>query len=65
MKSTEHHSTGPDPKTEETLFAGTEPAIGDVLGGRFLLRKALGRGATGTVFAALDTSVGQKIAMSS
>jgi len=36
---------------------------GDTLGGRFLLRQVLGSGGTGTVFAALDTAVGQKVAI--
>ena len=37
--------------------------IGDTLGDRFLLRKIIGYGATGTVFSALDTTVGQKVAI--
>ncbi len=36
---------------------------GDTLAGRFLLRGILGYGATGTVFSALDRSVGQKVAI--
>ena len=36
---------------------------GDTLAGRFLLREILGYGATGTVFSALDRSVGQKVAI--
>ncbi|MEN8165474.1 MAG: serine/threonine-protein kinase, partial [Acidobacteriota bacterium] len=33
------------------------------LAGRFLIKERLGSGATGTVFAALDTTVGQKVAV--
>ena len=36
---------------------------GDTLADRFLLREILGHGATGTVFSALDRSVGQKVAI--
>ncbi len=38
-------------------------APGDTLAGRFVLREILGYGATGTVFSALDRSVGQKVAI--
>jgi len=34
-----------------------------MLGNRFVLRDLLGRGAAGTVFSALDTAVGQKVAI--
>jgi len=36
---------------------------GLLLGNRFVLRDMLGRGAAGTVFSALDTTVGQKVAI--
>ena len=36
---------------------------GDTLAGRFLLHHVIGHGATGTVFAALDRTVGQKVAI--
>ncbi len=39
------------------------PRVGDTLGGRFVLREVLGFGGTGTVFSALDTAVGQKVAV--
>jgi tRNA A-37 threonylcarbamoyl transferase component Bud32 len=38
-------------------------SAGDTLAGRFVLREILGCGATGTVFSALDRSVGQKVAI--
>ena len=41
----------------------TNVSAGDTLAGRFLLREILGSGATGTVFSALDRSVGQKVAI--
>ncbi len=39
------------------------PAPGVLLGGRFMLLSELGRGGSGRVFAATDTSVGQKVAL--
>lgn len=43
----------------------TSPGIrdGELLGGRFLIRREIGRGGTGTVFAALDVTVGQEVAV--
>lgn len=40
-----------------------EPEAGDILHERFLLRSILGSGATGTVFAAVDATVGQDVAI--
>ncbi len=39
------------------------PSVGTILEGRFLLRSMLGAGATGTVFAAIDMTVGQRVAV--
>ncbi len=48
--------------------SGATAAVVDLLpgirlAGRFLINKRLGSGATGTVFSALDTTVGQKVAV--
>jgi tRNA A-37 threonylcarbamoyl transferase component Bud32/tetratricopeptide (TPR) repeat protein len=61
----------PDNVTAKTPGSGVQHARrgaadvkpGDLLAGRFLLREILGDGATGTVFSALDRSVGQKVAI--
>jgi len=37
--------------------------VGDLLGGRFLLKEVLGTGGSGIVFAALDTEIGQDVAV--
>ncbi|MCU0234968.1 MAG: protein kinase [Thermoanaerobaculales bacterium] len=42
---------------------GAELRTGVVLGGRFLVRELLGEGGSGTVYAALDTAIGQKVAL--
>ena len=64
--------TGPEPegstaavaKTEESATAGPPPLReGALLAGRFSLVRQIGRGGAGTVFAAFDTRVGQKIAV--
>lgn len=39
------------------------PEVGDSLAGRFVLRREIGRGGAGTVFAAFDTRVGQQVAV--
>nr|MCU0233433.1 protein kinase [Thermoanaerobaculales bacterium] len=58
-------ATDPGPTAAERRGHGTSTGArpGDTLGGRFLLRQVLGYGGTGTVFAALDTVVGQKVAV--
>jgi len=45
--------------------ADADPSFcsGDTLGGRFVLQNWLGRGGSGTVFSALDTRVGDRIAI--
>ena len=50
------------PKTGDTA-AVVDLLPGVRLAGRFLINKRLGSGATGTVFSALDTTVGQKVAV--
>ena len=46
-------------------FSQTRAALklGDTLAGRFVLHDRLGRGGSGTVFSALDTRVGDRIAV--
>lgn len=39
------------------------PRSGELLGGRFSLRREIGRGGSGTVFEAFDTKVGQRVAV--
>ena len=39
------------------------PAEGELLAGRFALHRQIGRGGAGTVYAAFDTKVGQKVAV--
>ncbi len=39
------------------------PAVGQLLGGRFLLKEVLGRGGAGVVFAALDMRINQEVAV--
>lgn len=39
------------------------PNGGELLGGRFSLRREIGRGGSGTVFEAFDTKVGQRVAV--
>ena len=56
-------STGVETFRQPSRLGLAEPQPGDTLGGRFLLRSILGAGSTGTVFAAVDTTVGQKIAI--
>ncbi|MEE4274157.1 MAG: serine/threonine-protein kinase [Thermoanaerobaculales bacterium] len=56
MNSLPSATPGPDDTAESA-----KP--GAMLGGRFVLRERLGRGAVGTVFSALDTQVGQKVAL--
>ena len=55
-------------RLEDLPQPGDSAAVVDLLpgvrlAGRFLLNKRLGSGATGTVFSALDTTVGQKVAI--
>ncbi len=47
----------------EASAAARSPAVGTLLAGRFLLLEELGRGGSGRVFAATDTSVRQKVAV--
>lgn len=42
---------------------GDEPKPGDLLGGRFLLRRLIGSGASGDVFVAQDTKLGRTVAL--
>jgi len=46
-----------------TAGALRPPTVGDLLGGRFLLKEVLGTGGSGIVFAALDTENGQEVAV--
>ena len=39
------------------------PEAGELLGGRFALRREIGRGGSGTVFEAFDAKVGQRVAV--
>lgn len=63
MNATDATVPGPVPEGRRSPGVPIGAVAGDRLGGRFLLRQVLGHGATGTVFAALDTSVGQKVAI--
>ncbi|HSO24951.1 MAG TPA: protein kinase, partial [Chondromyces sp.] len=63
MTASDPTESGPLPDVSRSPGESIGVRTGDLLGGRFLLRHVLGDGATGTVFAALDTAVGQKVAV--
>jgi len=63
MRYDDQTATGVDSFRQGRKVDLAEPKPGDTLGERFLLRSILGSGATGTVYAAVDATVGQKVAI--
>jgi len=57
-------SWSPDGGEGERISAAARmPGVGDLLGGRFLLRKVLGTGGSGVVFAATDVQLDELVAV--
>lgn len=63
MRNDDQTATGIDTSPQDRRGDLAHPEFGDTLGERFLLRSIMGSGATGTVYAAVDTTVGQKVAI--
>ncbi len=63
MHTDDQTSTAIDTSRQDRRGDLHQPEVGDILGERFLLQSILGSGGTGTVFAAVDTTVGQQVAI--
>jgi len=63
MGTSDQTATAVDTSPQDRRNDQRRPKVGEMLGERFLLRAILGSGATGTVFAAIDVFVGQKVAV--
>lgn len=59
----ENRDTEIAPAAPERADAGSRHSPGDTLAGRFVLQERLGSGGSGTVFSALDTRVGDRVAV--
>jgi len=63
MSTDDQTATGVENSRQDLRLGLAEPQAGEILAGRFLLRSILGSGSTGTVYAAVDATVGQKVAI--
>ncbi len=63
MHTDDQTATGIDTSPQDRRGGLAHPEVGDTLGERFLLGSILGSGGTGTVYAAVDATVGQKVAI--
>lgn len=63
MHIDEPTATRDDTDRSADLRSAGHPKVGEIIAGRFRLVSRLGSGATGTVFAAIDASIGETVAV--
>ncbi len=63
MRNDDQTATGIDTSPQDRRGGLAHPVVGETLDERFLLRSILGSGATGMVYAAVDATVGQAVAI--